>query len=103
MGIGLNVFTGQLQFVGGASKPTSQANITALGDWGSPVSGQYSLTILASTHGMGPNPIVEVLEDMTTHFEVVIPDMIKINASGDVTVVVPETPDLRFLGKVLIR
>lgn len=86
---------------------TSTANLTfsqafdATTDWGSLSAGYYTITVLASTHNKGINPIVQVFEQIVSDYEVVTVDQLKINASGDVSFSVIQNS--RFAGKVLIK
>lgn len=84
---------------GSETPPYVQTFIT--GSWTGPTSGQYTITVPESTHGKGTSPMVQVYEtsgaisDQVTAF-------IRLNASGDVSIIVTETPDLRFEGKIII-
>ena len=108
MGFVYNPITGNLDLVGTsggggggvATKYSSSFNATT--DWGSPSGGYYSITILATTHGLGTTPIIEIFEDIAGVFYDVTPDEVKMNASGDVTFRVPQSPDLRFAGKIVL-
>jgi hypothetical protein len=73
-------------------------------NWGTASGGYYTLTILASTHGKGTSPAVQVFESIGGgNYDLVIPETIRINSSGDISIIVPEIPDLRFIGKVIIK
>jgi len=63
--------------------------------------GQYELTVLASVHNKGTTPIVQVVEDNLGEFSLVS-TLHDIAANGDVTIIVSETPDNRFNGKIII-
>ena len=67
-----------------------------------PVSGEYTITILAATHGKGVNPIINVYETTGSIQDVVFPT-IRYNATGDVTIAVANVPDLRFNGRIVIN
>lgn len=69
-------------------------------DW-TLASPDYTRTILAATHGKGLNPNVQVYEQNGADYDMVN-ILIKVNASGDVTMFVSETPDSRFNGLILI-
>jgi hypothetical protein len=106
MGIKLNPFTGFFDLTGsgsgGGSGPaertsTSFTNVT----WTGPSGGEYTITITAGTHGKGINPNVMVYETNGANFDQTFPS-VQINASGDVSIKVSETPDNRFNGKILI-
>lgn len=72
------------------------------GAWSGPTSGYYTYTVLASNHGKGTAPGVQVyLEDAGSYDQVEV-DRVRVNPAGDVEIRVNETPDLRFTGKVII-
>jgi hypothetical protein len=60
----------------------------------------YILTIPASTHEQGTRPIVDVWEG-STNFTRVLCEL-QVSSIGDVTILVPSTPDTRFVGALLI-
>lgn len=102
--ISFNVISGQFDMVGtttGSSTPTYELVITNNTQWGSPSGGIYSLTILASNHGHGVNPLVQCLETNGANYDLLIVSH-KLNTSGDVTIEVDQAPDNRFLGKIII-
>lgn len=70
-------------------------------DWAGPSSGNYSITIAAATHLKGTEPLVTVFEKSGSDYEVIIVNTI-INSFGSVTIYVNQTPDLRFIGKIII-
>lgn len=91
------------QIVGGGNDLDNRYSQTiTLASWGSPSSGVYSITVLEATHGREENPVVQVYENDLTNFDQIEVD-ININPSGDITISVPETPDLRFEGKIIIE
>lgn len=61
---------------------------------------QYIFTVPVSTH-LKDNPIVSVYETNGSNFDEVTVS-IKILANKDVELIVPQTPDLRFTGKLII-
>lgn len=85
---------------GGGSNP-AYVNNFIVGDWSGPSLGEYTITILATTHDMGTNPMVQVFEKVGVDFEE-IEVAVEVTDAGDVIIKVTETPDLRFEGKVLI-
>ena len=71
-------------------------------DWGSPSAGAYTITITEVVHTRGLNPQVTVLEvvgDIETEVDV---EVSYDKTTGDVSIAVPQTPDCRFAGRVLI-
>lgn len=71
-------------------------------DWAGPSGGFYSYTVLASTHGKGKNLIAQVFQLDSGEYELVLAHSLRINSVGDVTIRVPEVPDSRFQGKIVI-
>lgn len=63
--------------------------------------GMYEYTVLATTHAEGTSPTCQIFELVGSDYELVFPAII-VNASGDVTIQVTGTPDLRFDGKIVI-
>lgn len=108
MGIVLNPFSGQLDFIGtGGSGPSSgpaerYTQLFTNATWGSPSGGYYTITVTQATHGKTDTPEVSVYEQDGLEFVKVQVQDLRINASGDVSISVPETPDLRFNGLILI-
>jgi len=102
-----NPITGELDVTGGfgGGAPTVQdpnfVHTFVIADFTGPSGGSYSLTLPASTHGKGLNPIVQVMELVGPDYESVILAF-KINPSGDVTIYVTDVPDLRFDGKIIV-
>jgi hypothetical protein len=98
--ISANELTGELDFrVTGSSNPPSVTSFI-VGDWVSD-SGDYSITVLESSHIKGINPTVQVFEDNGIEFEEV-EVLIELNNNGDTKILVPQSPDLRFAGKIII-
>ena len=77
-----------------------QHTFNATTDWGTASGGLYSIAVPASTHGRGTNPEYSVERDDGSNY---LPVKVKSEidkASGDVTIYVPEHPDLRFAGQI---
>ena len=83
-----------------ASRYSTDFNATS--DWGVAAGGLYTLTILGSAHGRGVNPTVTVFETVGAVESKVGLDVAFNNTTGDVSLVVPETPDCRFAGRALL-
>ena len=75
---------------------------TATTEWGTAAGGYYTITVTAATHGIGSNPVISVQELTGSDFIKVEADQLKIFANGNVSIRVPETPDLRFAGRIII-
>jgi hypothetical protein len=103
MSIKFNPFTGNFDFVGNSAVvvPTYELVITDNAQWGSPSGGLYTIVIPASTHGHGTKPLIQCLEQNGASY-ILVTLAHKIDASGNVTIEVLETPDNRFFGKILI-
>lgn len=106
MGLTFNPITGQFDIKGTAAtpvvqNPNYQQTFNATTDWGSPSGGIYSLVITAATHGKGTKPIVQVWELSGSDF-LTVGLASKMDASGNITLEVIETPDNRFAGKIII-
>lgn len=86
--------------VAAATRYSQDFNATT--DWGSPSAGAYTLTVLGSAHTRGVNPTAMVFETNSTIESKVELDMSFDNTTGDVSLVVPQVPDCRFAGRVLI-
>ena len=84
------------------ASPRYVDNFNATTDWGVASGGYYSYTVLASVHERGTNPTVDVFELVGADYNKVEPDLISVNASGDITIRVPENPDCRFEGRMVI-
>jgi hypothetical protein len=103
-----NPFTGNLDYYQSGSGPTPgpaeryTQEFDATTDWGAASGGYYTITILATTHGKGINPAVKVRELSGSDYIDVFVDRVLINSSGDVSFRVPNAPDLRFEGIVII-
>lgn len=64
-------------------------------------SGLYEYTVTAATHAAGNRPVCQVFELVSGDYELVQAVVI-VNASGDVTIQVTSSPDLRFTGRIVI-
>lgn len=70
-------------------------------NWTGPSSGEYRYTVSAATHGAGNSPIVQVEElDGSVYNSVDV--LVEINGSGDVALIINESPDTRFDGRIKI-
>jgi len=65
-------------------------------------SGLYKLTILASTHGRGTNPVLQIYQENGLNFDEVLTG-VEMSAIGDITITIASSPDLRFSGKIIIK
>lgn len=96
-----------LDFEGnGGSSPSGPAerytaNFNATSDW-TLNSGYYQITVSAGTHGKGINPNVMILELDSGSYAQVTVDSCVYDSFGNVTFQVLASPDLRFIGRILI-
>jgi hypothetical protein len=73
-----------------------------VGDWNGPLSGSYYITYTEVVHEQGTAPTVEVYElIMGEYHKVQIATLV--DSSGNVTIQVPQLPDLRFQGLIIIN
>jgi len=95
-----NPATGEVDFSVTAGAGTKFVQDFTTGDWvlGS---GAYQYSIPESTHGAGVDPEVQVFELVASDYELIDLE-VNVNASGDVTLMVSNSPDLRFSGKVIL-
>ena len=78
------------------------SGFTATTEWGTAAGGYYTITVTAATHGIGSNPVVSVQQLTGSDYLIVDSDLTKIFANGNISIRVPETPDLRFAGRLVI-
>jgi hypothetical protein len=71
-------------------------------DWGTASGGYYTIIVWEATHNQGMTPSVSIYEEDSTDFVEVMVDEVRISSVGDVSFRVPEVPDCRFAGKVVI-
>lgn len=87
--------------VGAATRYTTTFDATT--SWGSASGGYYTITYTQATHLRGTSPSVRIyISDGGTGFNVVEPDQSNVASNGDVSFRVPDSPDLRFAGKIVL-
>lgn len=88
---------------GGDSSLNFSITFNETTSWGSPNLGVYTITVLAATHNKGQVPQVVVYETVSpgVHQEVTVNSII-IDNTGNISITVLESPDLRFAGKITI-
>jgi hypothetical protein len=89
---------------GGSGSPSIpfEQTFNATTDWGVASGGYFTISITEASHGKGPSPIVSILEVNGLNFDKVEVDLITLTPTGNISFRVPETPDLRFAGKIII-
>lgn len=96
--------TGDLIFVPEASSGGDGPFVylfNATTDWGSPSGGYYNIVVTEAVHGKGLQPSADLYELNGITYEEVY-GAIVVAANGNVTISVPQSPDLRFEGRILI-
>lgn len=79
-----------------------QQTFNSTTDWGTAAGGYYSISVSESTHNQETRPVVYVFEEDGTDYIEVMVDEIRVSTAGLVSIRVPEVPDCRFAGKVVI-
>jgi len=83
-----------------ASRYTSPHNATT--DWGSASGGYYTISVTGAVHGRGTNPMIQYYEVVGGNQIQVTPDQSSVaSATGNLSFRVPDSPDLRYAGKVI--
>lgn len=106
MGFKFNPLTGNFDISGTSTAAVASqvSNYTkvfnATSDWNGPISGNYKLTILKSSH-QKTAPVVQVYEQNGIEFVLVETGM-RLDSSDNIIVTVSSSPDLRFVGKIII-
>jgi hypothetical protein len=79
------------------------ATFDATTDWGSASGGYYTITVTQATHTRGTTPSVKLqITDGGTGYNAVEPDETNVEANGDISFRVPDSPDLRFAGRIIV-
>lgn len=105
--IGFNPLTGDFDLVGtgGGGGPVSQTpnyvQTFSTTDFTGPTSGNYILTVLATSHGKGLNPAVQLMEDIGGGLYEVVVAPFTIDGSGNIQLLITSSPDQRFNGKII--
>jgi len=98
-----NPTTGTIDFsaVGGGGGSSSYSQIfNVTSDWAGPSGGCYTFTVLQSSHNK-TNPTIHIYELSGSDY-LEVDTGVKIDSSDDVIITVSSTPDLRFVGKIVI-
>jgi hypothetical protein len=77
-------------------------SFNATTNWGTASGGYYTITVPASTHNLGANPVSTIYELSGTDYIQVMADKTITATNGNVSIRVPETPNLRFAGQIII-
>jgi hypothetical protein len=108
VGATFNPFTGQIDYTGsgsGGGSTVQTANYVhsfLTTDFTGPGGGNYTLSVAAATHGKGFNPILQIWEDIGGGSFEMVTVSYQIDSSGNLTLQVASSPDMRFSGKVII-
>ena len=85
-----------------AARYTEEFNDTT--DWGSPLGGFYTRTILAATHQMGQYPDAKAWYNNGLSYEAgTLSDILLDKATGNITLRVSDIPDNRFAGLLMVQ
>jgi hypothetical protein len=90
-----------LKSAGGGGTFIKYVKTVILGDWVGPSAGEYTLTIAFAFHGV-TNPTVACYETNGANFDLVAYP-VKIDASHNIVITAGQTPDTRFVGKIVIE
>ena len=82
--------------------PNNVKIFNATTDWSGPSGGFYTVTLAWADHGKSKSPIAQVFQKDGTDYYGVDVDRVTVNSSGDVTIRVPDSPDSRFEGKLVV-
>ena len=72
-------------------------------DWGAASGGFYTIVVAVGTHSKGTHPILQIQSLSGADYVDVEVDEIRTTAIGNVLIRVPESPDLRFEGRLIIN
>lgn len=87
---------------GSGDAETFTTSFNGTTSWGAPSGGFYSFVVPQSTHQKNLNPLVQVYADIGGGDFEQVETEVQISTAGDVTLLVTETIDARFAGKVVI-
>ena len=74
-------------------------SFNATTDWGAASGGYYTITV---THNLGSTGVICAIYDTTTNEDYVLTDLLRIVDENTLSFRVPETPDTRFAGKIVV-
>lgn len=98
----ISVLSTKIYQISGESSTKSIKIFNSTTDWDGPTDGYYSITYLASEHNKGLTPFFLVEEMVSTSYNIVMPDGITTNTSGDIIISVIDSPDGRFSGRIIV-
>jgi hypothetical protein len=101
VGIVANTVNNNIDFQALTAGAAKYVKTVILGDWTGPSAGEYTLLIPHSQHGIA-NPEIACYETNGTGFDQILMAS-NIDASNNITISVPQTPDSRFIGKIVIE
>ncbi len=95
--------TNTIDFItSGAGSPfVKYVKTLLIGDWIGPSAGEYTLTIPFSFHGV-TNPVCACYEENSGTFDLVLYP-VNVNSSNNIVIKASQTPDTRFIGKIVIE
>lgn len=98
IGDGLSLVAGELVATAGSGSIITEP-FNATSDWGSPSGGYYSFTF---THNLGSEDLNITIWDDTSTSTIVLPEIVETPDGNNITISVPETPDSRFAGRIVV-
>ena len=84
-----------------SSALTKYVKAITFSDWSGPSLGEYTVVVPFTSHAVA-NPIVTCYEYDGSTYKYIIVD-VSVDASNNITIALPQTPDLRFSGKIIIE
>lgn len=88
--------------VSGAGGASGFADTFTVGDWVGPSGGYYTISYSEATHSLGEHPQVDIFETVGSDYVEVEAEVLH-DASGNVTVRIPDVAEARFDGKIIIK
>lgn len=88
--------------VSDAGGATGYADTFVVADWQGPSGGFYTISYSAATHNLGVNPQVDIFELSGSDYIEAEAEIVH-DASGNVTVRIPDVAEARFDGKIIIK
>lgn len=72
-----------------------------IADWDAAVGGYHSMTFFGSWH-LKETPVIQIFALDGTDLDIVSVDRVRVASNGDITIRVPDSPDGRFDGRIVI-
>jgi len=98
----ISVLSTKILQISGDPSTKSVMTFNSTSDWIGPIGGYYTITYLSSSHNKGLTPVFLTQELVSTSYNIVMPDNINTNTSGDIIISVIDSPDGRFPGRIIV-